>query len=166
MRGNGLERLGHLPHEVLVVLLIGPNRPLPEMARVVRIILPDLHMHPGCTGEIETRIGVTQDLVEVRRHPPSLPVPIEHLESKGGATQDVCVERVSAETVGQGVGGETGCLGQGSPRPQLAPDLDQVGGVVAGDQVVELADLVGQGGRSPRTRRRRHPVSFSRVVVT
>jgi hypothetical protein len=46
---------------------VGPYRP--NVAR--RRSLPDHHVHPRCTGEIEARLGIAQDLVKMWRHPPS-----------------------------------------------------------------------------------------------
>ena len=131
------------------------------MTQVVRVVLSDFHVNPGRPGQIEARFWISEDLFEMRPHSPTGPVTVEDLEGKGGATQDIGVEAVGAKAGGEFGGRKTRILGECGPCTELVPDFDHVGGVVPGDQLIELAYLIGQGGRL-----RGHPFSSFKSRVT
>ena len=133
---------------------------------IVGVVLADLHVHPGGAAEVKARIGIAEDLVEMRRHPPTGTLSFQQLEGKGGATKHIGVRSVGAETACQLIGCEARTLGQSCPCPQLAPDVNHMGRVVSRDQFVELADLIGQGRRCHRTRLRVHLFSLFTCRVT
>ena len=68
--------------------------PARKRSDIVPVVLAEEHVNPRCTGEVEARVGVAQDLVEMRRQAPAFAVTLEQPER----------ERRSAEHVGRGTG--------------------------------------------------------------
>src|SRR3712207_288658 len=81
------------------------------------------------------------------RHPPAVAVAIEQAKGESGAAEDIGVERVGAQGLGQFRGGAARVLRQGIPDAELPGELDEMSRVVPGHQVVELAHLVGERRR-------------------
>jgi hypothetical protein len=142
--------LGDLAHESLAMLLVGPGRPSTEMANVFTVVLAEHHVDPWGAREVEARLGVSQDLVEMRGHAPPGALALQQPEGKRSTAERVGVERVGAQPRRELLEGQARTLRQRLPDPQFPGDLEQVGRMVTGDQFVELADLVGQR----RSRRR------------
>jgi hypothetical protein len=103
-------------HERLAMFLVGLGCPLAEVAHVLSIIFADYHVHLGCTGEIEARLGVAQDLIEVRRHAPPGTLTVEQPEGECGAAEHVGVEGMGAHSPRERLGGEARALRQRLPR--------------------------------------------------
>jgi hypothetical protein len=101
-------------------------------------------------GKVEARLGVTQDLVEVRSHAPPGALAVEQPEGEGRAAQHVGVEGLRAEPLGERLGGQTRALRQRLPHTELPRDLEQIRRMVACDQLVQLADLFCQRWRFPQ----------------
>src|SRR5687767_9173585 len=126
------------------MFLVGLGSPTAEVAHVFSIVFANYHVHLGGAGEVEARLGVAQDLVEVRRHAPPSTLTVEQPEGECGTAEHVGIEEVGTQSLRERLGGETRALRQRLPRAQLPGDLEQVRRMVTGDQLVKLPDLVGQ----------------------
>src|SRR5215218_1040052 len=132
------------------MLLVGFGCPIAEVAHVFSIVFANHHVHLRCTREVEARLGVAQDLVEVRRHAPPSTLTVEQPEGECGTAEHVSIEGVGTQSLRERLGGEARAHRQRLPRAQLPGDLEQVRRMVTGYQLVKLADLDGQRRGSRR----------------
>ena len=114
MRGSVFSPWATSPHEGLVVILVRLGGPGAEAIRIVPVILAEEHVDAGGTGEVEARLGVPQDLVEMRGQAPAFAVAIEQPERERRAAEHVRRERPGAEPRRELIGGEPG---SGPARP-------------------------------------------------
>ena len=78
-------------------------------------------------------------------HPPAVAVAIQQAKGECGAAEDIGVERVGAECLGQFRGDAARVLRQGIPDAELPGDPSEMSHVVPGHQV-QLVHLVGELG--------------------
>ena len=98
------------------MLLVGLGRAGAEVAYVLSVVFADQHVDPRGVREVEARLWVAQDLVEVRRHAPPGALAVEQPEGEGRTAQHVGVEGLRAESPGERLGGETRALRQRVPH--------------------------------------------------
>ena len=163
---EGFQRLGHLAHERLIMVLVRLARPRAKAVHVLPVILPKNHVNPGCAGEVEAGLRVAQDLVEMRCQAPPLAIAFKQPERERCAAEHICGERAGAKPRCELFGSEPRALCECIPHAELARDFKQVGGVVTSDQLIQLADLLGQCRRSYRNALGHHTVPTCPVPAT
>ena len=89
------QAVADLLDERVAVVLVRDDPARAQAVGQVRVVLAAEHqVDPRRPTEVERRVRVAQDGVQVRRHPPAVAVALEELEREGGPAQDVRVVRV------------------------------------------------------------------------
>ncbi len=146
IRGSVLSPSATALDERAVVVLVREDRAVAEAARRVRVVAADLHVHARRPAKIERRVRRPEDLVVVRRHAPAPLLALDQTEREASPAEDVGVERIGPKAPCEVLRGDAGSAREELPGAELAADLEEVRRVIAADQVVELRDLIREGG--------------------
>jgi hypothetical protein len=74
--------------------LIGHGRHISKALNVAAIVLANQHVHSCRAAEVESGLGRSQDLIEVRGHPPPLSVALEEAKRECRPAKDIGVEPI------------------------------------------------------------------------